>query len=78
MTKLAEIEAAVAALPKPQKRKLLAKLAAQLQRPRARAKSRCGLKAASYPAVEGLPSDLSVGTRDRVRALIARQHGANR
>ena len=79
MSTFTEIEAAVAALPPRQKKELLAFLAGQLERSvSSRAKRRRGLKAAARPALEGLPPDLSVGTKDRVRTLIAKRNGANR
>ena len=42
------------------------------QVPAAPARTRRGLKAAGRPALEGLPADLSIGTKERVRALIAK------
>ena len=75
MSTLNEIEAAVDQLPLPQKEELFAFLASRLGR---RTRTRQGLKAAAYPALEGLPADLSVGTKDRVRAMVAKRHGANR
>lgn len=79
MNTFSEIEAAVAALPPRKKRELFVFLAGQLERATpSRAKRRQGFKAAARPALEGLPPDLSVGTRDRVRALIGRRNGANR
>ena len=79
MSTLAEIENAVERLPARQKEKLLAFLAKQLGRaPAARARTGRGLKAAGRPALEGLPADLSTGTKERVRALIAKRHAANR
>jgi hypothetical protein len=79
MSTLTEIEAAVERLPARQKEELLAYLAKQLGRaPAARAKTRRGLRAAGRPALQGLPADLSVGTKERVRALIAKRHAASR
>ena len=79
MSTLTEIEAAVERLPPRQKEKLLAFLAKQLGRvPAAGARTRRGLKAAGRPAIEGLPADLSIGTKERVRALIAQRDAANR
>jgi hypothetical protein len=79
MSTLTEIEAAVERLPARQKEELLAFLAKQLGRaPTARAKTRRGLRAAGRPALQGLPADLSVGTKERVRALIAKRHAASR
>jgi hypothetical protein len=77
MSTLAEIESAVERLPARQKEELLAFLAKQLGRA-VRARTRRGLKAAGRPALEGLPADLSTGTKERVRALIAKRHAANR
>jgi hypothetical protein len=73
---LAEIEVAVMALPVHEQKALLELLAHRLER-RAPMKRRRGLKADARPALEGLPSDLSVGTRERVRDLVARRHAAN-
>ena len=79
MSTLAEIESAVKRLPARKKEELLAFLEEQLGRaPAMRARTRRGLKAAGRPALEGLPADLSTGTKDRVRALIAKRHAANR
>ena len=79
MSTLTEIEAAVEHLPAYQKEKLMAFLAKQLgPAPAARARTKRGLKAARHPALEGLPADLSIGTKERVRALIAKRHAANR
>ena len=77
MSTLAEIESAVEHLPARQKEKLLAFLAKQLGRA-VRVRTRRGLKAAGRPALEGLPADLSAGTKERVRGLIAERHAANR
>ena len=79
MSTLLEIEAAVQRLPARQKKELLDFLAKHLGRaPTARGGTRRGLKAAGRPALEGLPADLSAGTKERVRALIAKRHAANR
>ncbi len=79
MSTLTEIENAVERLPARQQEKLLAFLAKQLGRdPAARARTRRGLKAAGRPALEGLPADLSIGTKERVRALFAKRHAASR
>ena len=77
MSTLAEIESAVERLPARQKEELLAFVAKQLGRA-VRARTRRGLKAAGRPALEDLPADLSTGTKDRVRSLIAKRHAANR
>jgi hypothetical protein len=74
MSTLAEIESAVERLPARQKEELLAFIARQLGRaPATRARTRRGLKAAGRPALEGLPADLSTGTKERLRALDALQ-----
>jgi hypothetical protein len=79
MSTLSEIEKAVQSLPERQKEELLAFLARQLGRaPTPRARTRRGLKAARRPALEGLPADLSIGTKERARALIAQRHAASR
>jgi hypothetical protein len=79
MSTLTEIENAVERLPARQQEKLLAFLAKQLGRaPAALARTRRGLKAAGRPALEGLPADLSIGTKERVRALFAKRHAASR
>ena len=80
MSTLEEIEAAVEQLSPTQQASLFALLAGRLgrdERMHSKAKRR-GLKAATRPALEGLPVDLSVGTKDRVRAMVARRHAANR
>lgn len=79
MSTLNEIENAVERLPARQKEELMAFLARQLGRtPASRARTRRGLKAAGRPALEGLPADLSIGTKERARALIAKRHAASR
>ena len=77
MSTLPEIEAAVMSLPAQEQKALFRMLASRLERS-VPAKRRRGLKAAARPALEGLPADLSVGTRERVRALVARRNAANR
>ena len=78
MSTLAEIEAAVEQLPLPQQETLFAFLASRLRHAgKTRSKARRGMKAAARPALEGLPPDLSVGTKDRVRALVTKRHAAN-
>ena len=78
MSTLLEIESAVERLPARQKKELLAFLAKQLgPAPASRARTRRGLKAAGRPAREGLPADLSAGTKERARALIAQRHAAS-
>lgn len=69
MSTLTEIEDAVAKLPPTQQEELFAFLAGRLGR---RTRTRRGLKAAAYPALEGLPADLSAGTKNRLRALACR------
>ncbi len=79
MSTLTEIENAVERLPTRQKEELLAFLAKQLGRtPAERTRTRRGLKAAGRPALEGLPADLSIGTKERARAMIAKRHAAGR
>ena len=79
MSTLTEIEAAVESLPRRQKKELLAFLANQLEQAGLkRARTRRGLKAAERPPLEGLPADLSIGTKERVRALVAKRHAAHR
>ena len=79
MSTLAEIEAAVEKLSVEQQRRLLFLLTARLHDGRTvRSKARRGLKAATYPALDGLPQDLSVNTKDKVRALVNKRHAANR
>jgi hypothetical protein len=74
MSTLAEIEAAALTLPAPQQEELFNFLAGRLGRAgNARAKGRRGLKAAALPAREGLPADLSVGTREKIRTLLAKR-----
>ena len=79
MSTLTEIENAVERLPARQKEELLTFLAKQLGRsPVGRTRTRRGLQAAGRPALEGLPADLSIGTKERARALIAKRHAASR
>ena len=79
MSTLTEIENAVERLPVRQKEELLAFLAKRLGRaPSARSRTRRGLKAAKRPALDGLPADLSIGTKEGARALIAKRHAASR
>ena len=79
MSALAEIEAAVDKLPLKQQKRLLFLLTVRLRDGRtARVKTQRGLKAAAYPALDGLPSDLSVGTKGKVRALVTKRYNANR
>jgi hypothetical protein len=79
MSTLAEIEAAVVTLPSSQQEELFHFLAGRLGRAEnTRSKGRRGLKAAMRPALEGLPADLSVGTREKVRMIVAKRHAAHR
>lgn len=79
MSTLAEIEAAVETLPPRQKKELLTFLAKHIGQTTAqRTRSRRGLKAAGRSALEGLPADLSTGTKERVRALIVQRDAAHR
>ena len=78
MSTLAEIESAVEALPPRQQRALFSFLASRLGVNRPVEKHRRGLKAAARPALEGLPSDLSTGTRERVRAMVKARYAADR
>lgn len=79
MSSVLEIERAIERLPAGQKKLLLNHLAGRLKQvvrtPRTR---KGGLKAALRPPIVGLPEDLSEGTRDRVKLLIARRHATNR
>jgi hypothetical protein len=75
MNALAEIETAVEALTLREQKALMAFLARRLN---SAPKTRRGLKAAARPPLEGLPANLSIGTRERVRELIAARHAANR
>jgi hypothetical protein len=79
MSTLAEIETAVLTLPAREQKALFKFLAGKLEaKTKAPGTKRRGLKSAAKPALPGLPADLSMGTRERVRALIASRHGANR
>lgn len=79
MNTLAEIEAAVARLPVRQQKALMGFLANRVGCPdRSGAKRVRLLKAAAKPALEGLPANLSIGTRERVKHLVAQRHAANR
>ncbi|HEY2842590.1 MAG TPA: hypothetical protein VGJ09_03030, partial [Bryobacteraceae bacterium] len=72
MTALSKIENAIAVLSEREQKALLAFLSRRI-RSNGR-KSKRGLSAASRPPLQGLPADLSVNTRDKVRQLI---HAAN-
>jgi len=78
MSTLAEIEAAVMTLPVQEQKALFHSLRSRLKGKPPAKRRRSGLKAAARPALEGLPANLSVGTRERVGALVARRHAANR
>ena len=79
MSTLTEIEAAVKALPQRKKKELFDFPSNELvQAPSKHAKRRRGLKAATRPAVEGLPPDLSIASKERVGLLIANRHAAHR
>lgn len=71
-----EIERAIERLPVAQKKLLLSHLTDRLA-PTVR-RRKLGLKASARPPIMGLPSDLSEGTRDQVKRLIAKRHAANR
>jgi hypothetical protein len=74
-----EIEEAAAALSLRGKKTLLRFLASHMEEGEAsRRNRRRKLKAASRPALEGLPAGLSVGTRERVRALVRSRHATDR
>ena len=79
MSTLAEIEMAVDSLPIREQRSLLGFLADRVGTAASRdAKKRRSLKALKKPALEGLPSRLSTGTREKVKSMVARSHAANR
>jgi hypothetical protein len=68
---LAEIETAAVKLPATQQQALFAFLAARLGRAAKKPpKVRRGLKAAACPALDGLPADLSTGTKERVLQMV--------
>lgn len=74
-----ELESVVSRLPQRQRRELLAFLANQLERAgMKRARTRRGLKAAGRAPLQGLPADLSTGTKERVRTMVAKRHAAHR
>jgi hypothetical protein len=80
MNTLSEVEAAVMSLPVQKQKALYQKLALRLDGKSAstHARGRRALKAASRPALEGLPAELSTATRERVRALVTGRHASNR
>jgi hypothetical protein len=79
MNTLAEIEAAVDSLPVRQQKVLMGFLARRVAcNDSAPARRSRGLKAAARPALEGLPARLSVGTRERVKRLVAQRHATDR
>jgi hypothetical protein len=73
----AEIEDAVMALPEAEQRALFEMLSGKL-REVGSSKGRRGLKAAARPAIKGLPADLSVRVKERMRELMAERHASNR
>ena len=76
MSTLTEIRAAAAQLKPHQQRALMRFLADRQSKPSKPTHRR--LKAASYPPLDGLPADLSVNTRQKVKALITRKHATDR
>ncbi len=79
MSTVAEIERAIAALPAAQRKLLMSQLAQRKTRQhRATRAGRRALKAAAKPPLAGLPANLSTGTRERMKNLIAARHAANR
>lgn len=78
MSTLAEIESAVESLPTHQQEELLSFLANRLGKTAVPGKVRKGLRAADRAPLEGLPPDLSEGTRERVRSMVTARHAANR
>jgi hypothetical protein len=79
MSTLAEIRNAAASLPERQQKSLLAFLARRLTRGRTTAaKTRQGLKAASHPPLDALPTDLSTDTRSKIGTLMLKRHATHR
>jgi hypothetical protein len=74
---LAEIEDAVMALPPDEQQALLVLLSSRLRKD-APLTTRRHLKADKYPPIKGLPSDLSVRVKERMRELMAGRHAASR
>jgi hypothetical protein len=74
---LSEIEDAVMALPVEEQQALLELLAGRLRKGVPETSHR-PLKAASYPPIKGLPPDLSVRVKERMRELVAKRHAADR
>jgi hypothetical protein len=77
MSTLAEIEDAVMALPPEEQQVLLGLLSGRL-RQGAPVETGRTLNPEKYPALKGLPPDLSIGTGKRVREFLAKRHAANR
>jgi hypothetical protein len=77
MSTLSDIEDAVMALPVEEQQAFLELLSGRL-RQSPPVESRRGLKAAAYPAIKGLPPDLSVRVKERMRELVAKRHAADR
>jgi hypothetical protein len=78
MKTLHEIEAAVTRLDREEQESLLAFLQARINKSTsAKTPKTRPLKAASYPPLEGLPTNLSINTKQQVRDLVKR-HAADR
>ena len=77
MSTLAEIEDAVMALPPEEQQALLDLLSSRL-RQSAPVETRRTLKSDKYPPIKGLPPDLSVQVKERMRELVAKRHAADR
>lgn len=78
MSTLVEIQSALKLLTAQEIDKLLRSIETHRKASRRNRPAKAGLKAASRPALEGLPSDLSVNTKNKVRDLILKRHAANR
>ena len=74
---LSEIADAVMALPAEEQQALLVLLSSRLRKD-APVETRRPLKAASYPALKGLPPDLSVRVKETMRELVAKRHAEDR
>jgi len=77
MSTLGEIEDAVMALPPEEQQALLDLLSARL-RQNTPVESGRTWNPNKYPTIKGLPADLSVRVKERMRELVTKRHAADR
>ena len=79
MSTTEEIEEAFSKLPLDQRMTLFISLSGHLETAGSTpSRTHRQLDPNAYPALEGLPADLSVGTKDKVQALMINRHGPDR